>query len=98
MFCNLLFCPFVSIRLTSLHALQKLAIKRMNLQATKEFMAELQVLTHVHHTNLVRFKCSFCEPSLIRQILINSKSVARDVWQVRQSICWCFGISKAELL
>lgn len=33
---------------------QKLAIKRMNLQASKEFMAELQVLTHVHHTNLVR--------------------------------------------
>lgn len=33
---------------------QKLAIKRMNLQATKEFMAELQVLTHVHHTNLVQ--------------------------------------------
>jgi chitin elicitor receptor kinase 1 len=35
----------------------------MNLQATKEFMAELQVLTHVHHTNLVRsqgddFVCS----------------------------------------
>ncbi|CAN5954032.1 unnamed protein product, partial [Sphagnum jensenii] len=33
---------------------QKLAIKRMNLQASKEFMAELQVLTHVHHTNLVQ--------------------------------------------
>ncbi|KAG0504121.1 hypothetical protein KC19_N018700 [Ceratodon purpureus] len=33
---------------------QKLAIKRMNLQATKEFLAELQVLTHVHHTNLVQ--------------------------------------------
>ncbi|XP_024375989.1 chitin elicitor receptor kinase 1-like [Physcomitrium patens] len=33
---------------------QRLAIKKMNLQATKEFMAELQVLTHVHHTNLVQ--------------------------------------------
>ncbi|XP_073387977.1 chitin elicitor receptor kinase 1-like isoform X2 [Physcomitrium patens] len=33
---------------------QKLAIKMMNLQATREFMAELQVLTHVHHTNLVQ--------------------------------------------
>lgn len=32
---------------------QKLAIKRMNMQATKEFQAELQVLTRVHHTNLV---------------------------------------------
>lgn len=39
----------------NLLAVQKLAIKRMNLQATKEFMAELQVLTHVHHTNLVLF-------------------------------------------
>ncbi|BBN07269.1 chitin elicitor receptor kinase 1 [Marchantia polymorpha subsp. ruderalis] len=32
----------------------KLAVKRMNLQATREFLAELQVLTHVHHTNLVQ--------------------------------------------
>lgn len=32
---------------------QKLAIKKMTLQATKEFMAELKVLTNVHHTNLV---------------------------------------------
>ncbi|KAL2629729.1 hypothetical protein R1flu_014415 [Riccia fluitans] len=33
---------------------QKLAVKRMNLQATREFLAELQVLTRVHHTNLVQ--------------------------------------------
>lgn len=33
---------------------QKLAIKVMNLLATKEFMAELNVLMRVHHTNLVR--------------------------------------------
>eukprot|EP00250_Pteridium_aquilinum_P007953 c17552_g1_i1 orf=743-2665(-) len=33
---------------------QKLAIKMMNMQATKEFLAELKVLTQVHHTNLVR--------------------------------------------
>jgi hypothetical protein len=51
-------------RLCLLDNMQKLAIKRMNLQATKEFMAELQVLTHVHHTNLVRsqgddFVCSW---------------------------------------
>lgn len=32
---------------------QKLAIKKMTLQCTKEFLAELQVLTNVHHTNLV---------------------------------------------
>ncbi|EFJ21730.1 hypothetical protein SELMODRAFT_443457 [Selaginella moellendorffii] len=33
---------------------QKLAIKKMNMQATREFMSELKVLTHVHHTNLVQ--------------------------------------------
>lgn len=33
---------------------QKMAVKRMNLQATREFLAELQVLTRVHHTNLVQ--------------------------------------------
>lgn len=38
---------------------QKLAIKMMNLQATKEFLAELKVLTRVHHTNLVRL-VGFC--------------------------------------
>ncbi|KAI5080832.1 hypothetical protein GOP47_0004015 [Adiantum capillus-veneris] len=38
---------------------QKLAIKMMNMQATKEFLAELKVLTRVHHTNLVRL-VGFC--------------------------------------
>ncbi|KAL2495432.1 Chitin elicitor receptor kinase 1 [Forsythia ovata] len=30
------------------------AIKKMDMQASKEFLAELKVLTHVHHVNLVR--------------------------------------------
>ncbi|MCD7472899.1 hypothetical protein HAX54_014316 [Datura stramonium] len=33
---------------------EKAAIKKMDTQATKEFLAELKVLTHVHHLNLVR--------------------------------------------
>ncbi|KAK9074073.1 hypothetical protein SSX86_006670 [Deinandra increscens subsp. villosa] len=33
---------------------QKAAIKKMDMQASKEFLAELRVLTHVHHLNLVR--------------------------------------------
>ncbi|XP_016459977.1 lysM domain receptor-like kinase 3 [Nicotiana tabacum] len=33
---------------------EKAAIKKMEMQATKEFLAELKVLTHVHHLNLVR--------------------------------------------
>lgn len=33
---------------------EKAAIKKMDMQATKEFLAELKVLTRVHHLNLVR--------------------------------------------
>ncbi|KAK1295310.1 Chitin elicitor receptor kinase 1 [Acorus calamus] len=33
---------------------KKAAIKKMDMQATKEFLAELKVLTRVHHLNLVR--------------------------------------------
>ncbi|CAK8533214.1 unnamed protein product [Lathyrus sativus] len=33
---------------------EKAAIKKMDMQASKEFLAELKVLTHVHHLNLVR--------------------------------------------
>ena len=33
--------------------MQKAAIKKMDMQATKEFLAELNVLTRVHHLNLV---------------------------------------------
>ncbi|KAH7576708.1 hypothetical protein JRO89_XS01G0134300 [Xanthoceras sorbifolium] len=32
----------------------KAAIKKMDMQASREFLAELKVLTHVHHLNLVR--------------------------------------------
>ncbi|KAF3451759.1 hypothetical protein FNV43_RR07855 [Rhamnella rubrinervis] len=33
---------------------EKAAIKKMDMQASKEFLAELKVLTNVHHLNLVR--------------------------------------------
>ncbi|KAE9621432.1 putative protein kinase RLK-Pelle-LysM family [Lupinus albus] len=33
---------------------EKAAIKKMDMKASKEFLAELKVLTHVHHLNLVR--------------------------------------------
>ncbi|KAJ6319534.1 hypothetical protein OIU78_015036 [Salix suchowensis] len=33
---------------------EKAAIKKMNVQDSKEFFAELKVLTHIHHLNLVR--------------------------------------------
>ncbi|OIW02768.1 hypothetical protein TanjilG_29544 [Lupinus angustifolius] len=33
---------------------EKTAIKKMDVQASSEFLAELKVLTHIHHSNLVR--------------------------------------------
>ncbi|KAK8688734.1 hypothetical protein V6N13_087478 [Hibiscus sabdariffa] len=33
---------------------EEAAIKKMDMEASKEFLAELKVLTHVHHLNLVR--------------------------------------------
>ncbi|KAH7683362.1 Non-specific serine/threonine protein kinase protein [Dioscorea alata] len=33
---------------------EKAAIKKMDMKATKAFLAEIKVLTHVHHLNLVR--------------------------------------------
>ncbi|KAJ0974611.1 hypothetical protein J5N97_016576 [Dioscorea zingiberensis] len=33
---------------------EKAAIKKMDMQASREFLAELKVLTHAHHLNLVR--------------------------------------------
>nr|BAK00795.1 predicted protein [Hordeum vulgare subsp. vulgare] len=41
---------------------EKAAIKKMDMQATQEFLAELKVLTHVHHLNLVRL-IGYCTES-----------------------------------
>ncbi|KAI4295954.1 hypothetical protein L6164_035947 [Bauhinia variegata] len=43
---------------------EKAAIKKMDLMASKEFLAELKVLTHVHHLNLVRLIGYCVESSL----------------------------------
>ncbi|XWS19373.1 hypothetical protein CRYUN_Cryun31cG0010100 [Craigia yunnanensis] len=43
---------FGSVYLAELRG-EKAAIKKMDMQASKEFLAELKVLTHVHHLNLV---------------------------------------------
>ena len=59
--------------------LQKLAIKKMNLQATKEFLAELQVLTNVHHTNLVSNSPSDYHHSLQLDIVILMDQVSYSV-------------------
>ncbi|KVI02035.1 Concanavalin A-like lectin/glucanase, subgroup [Cynara cardunculus var. scolymus] len=43
---------------------EKAAIKKMDMQASREFLAELKVLTHVHHLNLVRLIGYCVEDSL----------------------------------
>ncbi|KAL6900960.1 hypothetical protein ACP4OV_005636 [Aristida adscensionis] len=43
---------------------EKAAIKKMDMQASHEFLAELKVLTHVHHLNLVRLIGYCIESSL----------------------------------
>ncbi|WOL16175.1 hypothetical protein Cni_G24957 [Canna indica] len=43
---------------------EKAAIKKMDMQATNEFLAELKVLTNVHHLNLVRLIGYCTEDSL----------------------------------
>ncbi|KAK7276539.1 hypothetical protein RIF29_17680 [Crotalaria pallida] len=43
---------------------EKTAIKKMDVQASSEFLAELKVLTHVHHLNLVRLIGYCVEESL----------------------------------
>ncbi|KAK9734341.1 hypothetical protein RND81_04G132800 [Saponaria officinalis] len=68
---------------------EKAAIKKMDMQASKEFVAELKVLTHVHHINLVRLLGYCMEGSLflvyeyiengnLSQHLRNSGSIAMD--------------------
>ncbi|XP_058218749.1 chitin elicitor receptor kinase 1-like isoform X3 [Rhododendron vialii] len=43
---------------------EKAAIKKMAMQASREFLAELKVLTHVHHLNLVHLIGCCVEGSL----------------------------------
>ena len=40
--------------------MQTAAIKKMDMQASREFLAELKVLTHVHHLNLVLNVSTLC--------------------------------------
>ncbi|KAM5588787.1 lysM domain receptor-like kinase 3 [Rosa sericea] len=76
---------------------EKAAIKRMDMQATKEFLAELKVLTHVHHLNLVRLIGYCVEDSLflvyeyiengnLSQHLHGSSGLGPLPWQTRMQI------------
>ncbi|KAG8087815.1 hypothetical protein GUJ93_ZPchr0010g11284 [Zizania palustris] len=41
---------------------EKAALKKMGMQATHEFLAELKVLTHVHHLNLFEEALNSLDP------------------------------------
>ncbi|KAK6918831.1 hypothetical protein RJ641_017253, partial [Dillenia turbinata] len=47
---------FTGIMLILCIFMQKAAIKKMDMQASKEFLAELKVLMHVHHLNLLEVR------------------------------------------
>ncbi|KAI7739104.1 hypothetical protein M8C21_013769, partial [Ambrosia artemisiifolia] len=44
--------------------LQKAAIKKMDMKASREFLAELKVLTHVHHLNVVMWAGKWVKSSM----------------------------------
>uniref|UniRef100_A0A7C9AFJ1 Protein kinase domain-containing protein n=1 Tax=Opuntia streptacantha TaxID=393608 RepID=A0A7C9AFJ1_OPUST len=75
---------------------EKAAVKKMDMQASREFLAELKVLTHVHHLNLVRLLGYCVEDSLflVYEFIDNGnlsqhlRSSARDPlpWSTRVQI------------
>ncbi|CAM8993428.1 unnamed protein product [Rhodiola kirilowii] len=70
---------------------QKAAIKKMDVQSSKQFLVELKVLTHVHHTNLVRL-IGFCVESslfLIYEFLENGNLNELLHNSEREPLSWC---------
>ncbi|CAL5344465.1 unnamed protein product [Camellia sinensis] len=67
---------------------EKVAIKKMDMQASKEFLAELKVLTRVHHLNLGKDPLSW---STRVQIALDS---ARGLEYIHEHIVADFGLTK----
>ncbi len=69
----------LSLKVTSLYKMEKLGIKKMNPQVTKESMAELKLLTHVHDmdANFLRIVISVhCQPLFIWVVEIGAKEAS----------------------
>lgn len=60
--------------------MQKAAIKKMDMQASKEFLAELKVLTRVHHLNLVLF---FRNSMSINFVLLTNCTMQVEIYSER---------------
>lgn len=69
---------------------EKAAIKKMDMQASKEFLAELKVLTHVHHVNLVRLIGYCVEGSLflVYEYIDNGNLSQHLRGQAREPLPW----------
>ena len=50
--------------------MQKTAIKKMDVQASVEFLCELKVLTHVHHLNLVHPSNNLMDMCILEGLVI----------------------------
>ncbi|KAI9127968.1 hypothetical protein K1719_000961 [Acacia pycnantha] len=69
---------------------EKAAVKKMDMQASKEFLAELKVLTHVHHLNLVRL-IGYCIESclfLVYEYIENGNLGQHLRGSGRESLSW----------
>ncbi|KAB2060365.1 hypothetical protein ES319_A10G011700v1 [Gossypium barbadense] len=80
---------FGSVYLAELRG-EKAAIKKMDMQASREFLAELKVLTHVHHLNLVRLIGYCVEGSLflVYEFIENGNLSQHLRWQDRDPLPW----------
>ncbi|TYJ12887.1 hypothetical protein E1A91_A10G011800v1 [Gossypium mustelinum] len=80
---------FGSVYLAELRG-EKAAIKKMDMQASREFLAELKVLTHVHHLNLVRLIGYCVEGSLflVYEFIENGHLSQHLRWQDRDPLPW----------
>ncbi|KAK4259049.1 hypothetical protein QN277_005424 [Acacia crassicarpa] len=69
---------------------EKVAIKKMDMQASKEFRTELKVLTHVHHLNLVRL-IGYCVKSslfLVYEYIENGNLSEHLRGSERETLTW----------
>ncbi|KAL1562506.1 chitin elicitor receptor kinase 1-like [Salvia divinorum] len=69
---------------------ERAAIKKMDMQASKEFLAELKVLTHVHHVNLVRLIGYCVEGSLflVYEYIDNGNLSQHLRGKVKEALGW----------
>ncbi|PIA50550.1 hypothetical protein AQUCO_01200019v1 [Aquilegia coerulea] len=77
---------------------EKAAIKKMDMQASKEFLAELKVLTHVHHLNLVRL-IGYCVTGslfLVYEFIENGNLSEHLRGSAREPLSWSTRVQIAQ--